>query len=512
MDEETRKAKARSYIREEMNSEKLKSTHILYDANISEWKFLQAAYCGSKELVRLGYLGRHERESITAYTRRVNEAFGFSYTSSIVDIFNFYLFKKEASNDFEALENNKLWEMFNKDCDLYGNAFSDFITNQSIWSSVFGYIGLLLDKASVELKTKQEEIDLRIYPYISKYFPSAILDWEYKRDPITNRPFLNYIKLKDNGSQFRLWFLDHWEIWDVRIDEKTKQEVVTFVDAGLNELKEIPFIWLYNKESHERPIGVSDIHDIARIDLSILRNLSQGEEIINLGAFPMMRIPKKESSIDGSKPTVHEDEVGPKAVLEFDVDNPDSKADWLDSKVESPLNAIKQWILQKVNEIYRSSNSGGVAATETSGEAKSGVALKTEFLLLNSVLVKKAVNLEKAERKIVRLWLDYERIPEKMDKIKLERERSYDVENLSEDLENILTSKVIVISKKFDEYMQKNVVRKMLPTLTEKQYAEIDDEILENIEKKPDQPEDDDEKFFNDEDKTQNSKGNSDGK
>jgi len=59
-------------------------------------------------------------------------------------------------------------------------------------------------------------------------------------------------------------------------------------------------------------------------------------------------------------------------------------------------------IKSKVDSINRMANMGGVRNTMTS--AMSGVALNTEFQLLNARLAQKADNLELAEEKIWRMW------------------------------------------------------------------------------------------------------------
>lgn len=475
----------------------LKYTHPLYRYNYNEWRFLKASYAGPRFLVRYGFITRHARESQTNFNRRMQEIYGFNYTKSIVDLFNFYLFKKEASRNLGTLGKDDLWQMFVNDCNLFGDSFDSYVVYLGLWASLFGHMGVLVDKAPGQFENRQQEKENGIYPYLASYTPLNILDWEFDRHPTTNRPYLKYLKLRDDDGYFRLWWIDHWEVWKfpdeledkvVLGDELDINMVDTFdgmeaelVNFGPNNLLEIPFVWLYNLKSQRFPIGISDVHDISRIDLSIMRNLSQGEEIINFAAFPMMRKPKKEAAIDGNIVSPKEDLVGTQAVLEFDPDKPDSKPDWLESKVQEPLDAIMRWLVQKVNEIYRASNAGGVAATEISRQARSGVALKTEFLLLNSKLVNKAVNVEKAELRIMELWCRWQRQEELFNEVSNERSRTYEVEDLAEDLANMLTARTIVVSDKFDELIQKKVVRLTLPTITEDDEAIIDSEIEENL-------------------------------
>jgi hypothetical protein len=64
-----------------------------------------------------------------------------------------------------------------------------------------------------------------------------------------------------------------------------------------------------------------------------------------------------------------------------------------------------------------------------------------------------------------------------LEKISLEWPRTYDIENLAQDLENALTAKTIVMSATFKAAVQKHVVRQYMPMADNKMLKEIDDEI-----------------------------------
>lgn len=478
-------------MKEKLKAGDLKETHELYKFYFPEWVFLMASYEGAKELVRKGYLKKHERESQDNYDRRIEEAYGFSYSKSICDLFNFYLFKKPVRRDMSRLGEDPLWQWFYDDCNLFGDSWDDFLTEAGRWAGVCGFVGILVDKASRAFENRAEQLEAGVYPYVSKYFPQAILDWEYERDE-NNRPYLSYLKLLDEDRKYRLWWPDSWEIWEIPEDyededesgaatTKVDQREAKMIAEGANEIGIIPFVWLQNLRGKIRPIGLSDIHDVSRIDVSILRNLSHGEEIITYAAFPMMRKPKQEVP-PGHLAVSQEDESGVTAILEFDPENPGSKPDWLEAAVQEPISAVLSWIERKVEEIYRSVNAGGMSSMEVSTQAKSGAALKAEFQLLNSTLVRKAMNLEKAEKRIIELWAMWENEVDLTYDVTIERERTYDVEDLATDLENILTSSIIVKSDLFNKHMQKQIVRKMMPASDIDQIKEIDDEIDQYVE------------------------------
>lgn len=472
----------------------LTKTHPLYNQNIGEWSFLLAAYEGTRQLIELGYINRHERESEQNWLRRQEEAYGFGYTKSVVDLFNFYLFKKEVKRMIpDGLKKDPSWMAFREDCNLEGDEIDTFLTDSGKQSNICGHVGILVDKPSREMENKQQEKDAGIYPYVAMYYPDAILDWKFEKDE-NDRPYLSYLKLRDDPDgdtskrarhEYRCWYEDHFEVWetpDLEETENPESVEAELINIGINPLGEIPFVWLYNMKGRQKPIGISDVHEVARIDASILRNLSGGEEVIYYAAFPMMMKPGKVGggpAGDGAIPPGTDDETGVTAVLEFDPDHPESKPEWLEPAVSEAIDAILKWIERKVAEIYRAVNAGGMAGMEVSTVAKSGAALQAEFQLLNAHLVKKAINLEKAEDRIDYFWLKWEGMDKHYKDIENTRERTYDVEDLHSDLENIMTSITIVHSDTFRKKAEKRVARQVIPSIEDEDLKDIDKEIDE---------------------------------
>lgn len=436
------------------------------------WEFQVAAYEGADAMLEAGVLQRNERETENNHAARKKEAFSFEYSKAIVDLLVDYLFEKDGKREFGDLAEDELWKSFVGDCDLFGTALDDFLVEQERYVGAYGMVGILIDKPQAKAETRADEKKAGLYPYLTVYHPPFILDWSYDRKP-NGRPFLSELLLQDEDGLYRLWTPTKWEVWEVKNGSNGK---ATLKESGDNPLGEIPFVWLMNKKSRFRNIGVSDIGGIARIDASIMRDLSHGQEIIKYNAFPMMRMPMKR----GGSNDKGEEVVAATAVLEFDPKNgADGKPDWLEAECLQPIEAILKWNGVKKDEIYRSANVGGTGATEVSDNPKSGVAMKTEFRQLNARLATKGRNLEKAERAIVNFWCMWQDIREKAKDVVIERPRDFSVENLAAELEDLLTSKSIVggQSPTFSEAVARKVVRAMLPNASEETLAQIDKEL-----------------------------------
>ncbi len=442
--------------------------HPLYHTFKERWLLYQSAYDGVFGLLDQYLVERHERESERNFRRRLNELYDFNFSKGVVDLFHHYLFRKSPTRQLGPLADDELWLQFRDDCDLWGNDFEVFMLEQQRMASILGHTGILVDKYPASVSTRAQEIETGLYPYLTAYSPLDILDWRYERDA-GGRPFLAYLKLRDDDGGLRIWTPRHWQHW--RTDLRGGEPVLE--NEGANPLGEIPFVFLYNlRHVRWKSIGISDISDIAPIDLSIVRNLSQCEEVIGLAGFPMMRKPMRELHETGP------DLAGVSAVLEFNPEHGESgKPDWLHAAVGESVSAIMEWISFKVKEIYRTANAGSAVFNEQSS-SESGTALRTRFQLLNSRLVAKGNNVSEAERGIIWYWLKWQQQERLYDGILVERPKSYEVDDLSSDLGNALNVRQLIEAPEFGMELQKRVARNFLDHLDDKRA----NEVLKNIE------------------------------
>jgi len=452
--------------------EELKKVNKEYTENEDNWNLYNTAYKGSRAIIKAGYIKQHARESDENYLRRMNEAYGFSYSRSIVDMLSYFLLKEKSNITIpEQLQASPLWEQFEKDCDLYNTSLESFFSNSVKRTSIYGHIAIIVDKPNLKetIMTVKEEEDLGVYPYCSIYNPLNILDWEEKRDQYS-RPSLSMLKLREQDGNIKIWYVGNWELWKDPDSGDDYGEEAVLLDSGINPLGKIPVVFLRNIEQDNKYMGDSDITDIAHIDMSIIRNLSQGEEVVDYSAFPMLRKPYEEEGGEG-------DIVGITSLLEFDPELPNSKPDWLEAECKQPIEALQLWIKQKVEEIYRLANVGGIKTTGSSQQEQSGVAKKIEFQILNSKLIQKAKNAAKAMQGVIELWLMWQGQTEYIADVSIMSPKTFDIENLQTELENALVSTQLIDSLIFKKELQKQLVKQVLPTAKEDVIAEINEDI-----------------------------------
>jgi len=449
---------------------RLDDKHVDYESMISKWLLWGAAYDGEEEFIKL-VLKQNARESTANFTERLNDGEVFNYCATVVDLFCQFLSQQQVHRVLDNLADDKQWQMFQNDVDLYGTDYNVFWNNLEVFASVYGFVGVLVDKPNSTLTTRSNEINKSIYPYFSAYIPENIHDWEYVRNPITARPELIYLKVKETNG-YLVWTKEEWERWELKQGTLSQYKKT---EEGVNKLKEIPFVWHTNYVNLKKPyLGISDIKGLARIQAAITRDLSNGSEIIKYAAFPMMRKPMLQSN---QQPSSEQDMAGVTAILEFDPEQPNSKPDWLEAKVAEPIGSILSWIERKVSEIYRTAHLSNVYGQATSNEARSGIALRYEFQQLSAVLTAKGNDLDEAEIKAIYYWLRWQNLDSMFDSITISRPSSFNIDDLAVQLENCLVATTIVQAESFKKALQKKIARLTLPDEPEEIMALIDKEI-----------------------------------
>jgi hypothetical protein len=249
---------------------------------------------------------------------------------------------------------------------------------------------MILDKPNVTTNTQAEELEQDIRPYLSIVTPENVLDWNFERQP-NGKYELNYLKIREevdreNGTYMRVWYPDR--IDTLYMPEREEPRIIDTVD---NQIGKIPAVILYNSKSHKRGIGQSDLTDIADLQKSIYNEYSEMEQLIRLTNHPSL---VKTPSVNAS--------AGAGAVIEMPDELEPNLKPYLLQPSGSSLSSIMDSIESKVSSINRIAHIGAVRTTKSG--ISSGVALQTEFELLNARLSEKADNLEIAEEQLFRLY------------------------------------------------------------------------------------------------------------
>ncbi len=366
----------------------------LHQEYYDQWQYLLESYIGGSEYRQAGHLHRYQLETDAEYAARLRSTPLENHCASVIGVYNSFLFRESPERDFTNNGVSFELEMFLRDADMDGRSLDHFMKEVSTWSSVFGHCWIVVSKPNVGAVTLADEQAAGVRPYVSYLTPMVVLDWNYRRQP-NGKVVLEYFRyVEDITGDLRT--VKEWtptEIKTVVLD--VKKDLVESEIIEPNQLGRIPAVCVYNGRSVIRGFGVSDITDIADVQKFIYNATSEVEQSMRLDSHPslvatpdtqigtgagaLIRVP--ENLDPGLKPYI----------LEFG-----------GASVDSIYKAIEH----SIQAIDKMANIGAVRATQSI--TMSGVAMETEFQLLNARLSEKADNLELAEEQMWEFWFQYQ--------------------------------------------------------------------------------------------------------
>ncbi len=371
--------------------DKALETHTDYKQNVTSWEYYIRSYNGGWDYMSGQYLNRYNLELDNEFSQRLANTPCDNHCRNIVQTYSSFLFRVKPSRDFGDMQDDPSLENFLKDADLDGNDFNSVIKQAQNYSAIYGQCFLVLDKPKITTNTRAEELEQDIRPYLSIVTPENVLDWNYKRE-INGKYSLDYLKVREEvdrtgGTYLRCWYLDKVDTIYVPFQGAEP----TLLDTADNLIGKIPAVILYNSKSHKRGIGQSDLSDIADLQKSIYNEYSEIEQLIRLTNHPSL---VKTPSVNAS--------AGAGAIIEMPEEIEPNLKPYLLQPSGQNLQAIMESINKKVEAIHRISHTDAVRGTKT--QVSSGIALQTEFELLNARLSEKADNLQIAEENLFRLY------------------------------------------------------------------------------------------------------------
>jgi hypothetical protein len=372
---------------------KLLTGNELYQNYFEQWQYLLESYVGGNEYRVAGHLTRYQLETDAEYRARLKTTPLENHCASVISVYNSFLFREEPERDFSQNGISFELEMFLRDADFDGRSLNMFMKDVATWASVFGHCWIIVSKPNVGAVTVADEQAQGIRPYVSLLTPMAVLDWTYSRQP-NGRVELTYIRYLEETTG-ELSTVKEWTPTEIRtqVVNVKKDEVVEDI-TEVNQLGKIPAVCAYNGRSIIRGFGVSDITDIADAQKFIYNATSEVEQSIRLDSHPsLVKTPETQAGIGAGSMIHMPDNLDPGLkpyLLEFG-----------GASIDSIYSAIQH----SIDSIDKMANTGAVRATES--KTMSGVAMETEFQLLNARLSEKADNLELAEEQMWQFWFQY---------------------------------------------------------------------------------------------------------
>lgn len=432
----------------------------LYDNYAGRWEYYIRSYLGGEEYKGGRYLQEYNLELENEFEKRLQFTPLDNHCRNIVHIYSSFLFRVLPTRKLESLNDDPATQMFLDDADLEGRSFDALMREVQTYASVYGHCWLLLDKPNSNARTRAEELQQEIRPYMNIYTPENVMDWEWDR-AASGKYYLKYLKIREFRSRekdvYRLWYLDRIDTVEL---QRMGAKAPVLIDSVPNPLNSIPAVCLYNQRSHDRGVGVSDLTDVADLQRAIYNELSEIEQLIRLSNHPSL---VKTRDVDAS--------AGAGAIIEL----PDNVDPALKPYILQPsgqnLDSVLKTIQTKIDAINRLTHVGAVRST--SERTVSGVALRTEFQLLNARLSEKAKLMELAEEQI---WRYFALWQNKVFDGAIYYPESFDLRDWATDLEVLQQAKASNIkSDTFIKELDKQIARTVVDD--DEALSKIDEEI-----------------------------------
>jgi len=331
-------------------------------------------------------------------------------------------------------------------------------------ASIYGTCWGIIDKPAVQTQTRAEEIQLDIRPYMSIYTPENVLNWNYERS-MNGKYVLTELTLLENlfddVATIRVWNLEDISTYQIKdFNKGYSTDKPMLIDEMPNQLGKIPAVVLYNQKSQRRGVGISDLNDVAELQKAIYNDYSEIEQLIRLSNHPsLVKTPNVEAS------------AGAGSIIEMPEDLDASLKPYLIQPSSQSLDGIMSNINMKVEAINRITHMGAVRATQD--RVQSGIALQTEFQLLNARLSEKADYLQNAEEQIWKLFAEWQNTTFDGEIIYPD---SFNLRDYASDLQFLQAAKASgVPSDSFAKEVDKQIARAVVDD--DEKISTIDDEI-----------------------------------
>lgn len=374
-------------------------THPLYDSYKYEWDFYLRSYMGGIQYQDGQYLTQYLNESKEDYARRIELTPIDNHCKNIIHIHSSFLWRVPPTRAYNSLQGNFALEPFLKDADLDGRGFDSFMKQAQVWASVYGHVWIMVDKPKSNAGTKAEELEQDIRPYVTMFTPENVYDWKYERTP-SGRFELVYLKVRESIDRvdettteeyFRVWTKE--DVSYYRFVNDTEE----LIEQTDNVLGKIPAVFVPSQRSTVRGIGISDLADISHMQRAVYQELSEIEQLIRISNHPTL---VKTYDTDAN--------AGAGAVINLPDDMDGALKPYQMQPSGQNLDAVRASINDKVESINRMAHMGAVRGTESI--TQSGVAMQTEFQMLNAKLAEKADILEHTEEQLWQLFCDYQEV------------------------------------------------------------------------------------------------------
>ena len=386
-------------------------------------QFLIDAYEGKGGFLDGRYLIPHPRESKEKFQARVKFTRYPNYVKKIVDSYLSHLFKKSPVRSIETQE----YQEFIQDVDKQGTYIDDYMRKSFKLAMIVGTIFIIVDKPPGKAKTKLEEKELDLRPYLATRLPSQV--YKHSFDQFGRLASITFRENQPDGTIIYRYF--DTEKWIISTDPEQKE----IEGEGKHNLGVVPVVPLHSTDPL-LPTSLTAtpwILDVANLNFDLYNALSELRELLRNQTFSIFTIPVKEQ---GDAEKLKDLTISTENAIPY---NPEGggKPDYV-APPPDPAEIYMKYIEKLIDHIYRLAN-----LEFTGGVQKSGIAKEYDWLEFNRTLTSFALQCEQAEYRIAELVCRWQEVEFEG---YIQYPRDFAVKDLAEELEigmNAITAQIL---------------------------------------------------------------------
>jgi len=454
--------------------------HRVYKQYVGFWDFLMESYEGGKDyigeyintgqkvfaggkevkLTQRTHLFKHKKEKSEDFKQRINMSYYYNFCAPIIDIYTNHLFKNPITEDWGSIE--KLIEYRKENIDRMDSSIYEFRKEMADLSQIYGHCYVVVDKPSpgMEIRTLQDQIDNKIFPYLSAFHPQQIINWSLdvfgkpywvlvKEERDANQDPLNYDPENLTQINYRLWTTTEWILFNAEGEE---------IRRAVHGVGQVPIVCVVNKKSkkYKSFLGISAISDIVYIARDLYNSCSELKQILREQTFAILTIQGESSEYDELR-------VGTSKALLYPAER---NAPAFISPAGENATVMFEHIDKQISAMFRLAKLEGGSAQFKGQNAvqESGVSKAYDFNETNQALSDKADNLQDAESKIWRIFAKWEN--KEFDGSIIYPDE-FSVQRLNDDLNDAERLLKIQLGKTFNLAIKEGLIKKKFPRIPE---------------------------------------------
>ncbi len=307
--------------------------------------------------------------------------------------------------------NNPLFQTFIDNCDNTGTTLQDMNESAQTHARMLGVTFIVMDNFpdAGAVKTVQEAVDQRKFPYIYEKMPHEVHRWE-----TNNWGKLNWISFFERQEQiedpihkgqyiirqyYRKWDNKEWKIYYEQHKENKYNEFEEIVteraNHGLNYIPIYPVLD-YVKNNNLKTLPTPKLADLANMAF-VLYNMESWIELLCVYCFPTLTIPPMEGQ-----------QIAMSVNNAIEVPNDAKHAPAFIAPPTDCLDVLLKAADRLEDKIYKAANQLGVSGTRAKTTAAvSGVSKEWDFQASNALLTKTALSAGKLEAWCAKTFQDY---------------------------------------------------------------------------------------------------------